>query len=64
MMTKESVQKKYKNLYHTVLRNSKGKVVAVVFQDKITDEIESNDNKQNKTKSNQGIERVPSGVRD
>lgn len=41
MMTKESVQKKYKNLYHTVLRNSKGKVVAVVFQDKITDEIES-----------------------
>ena len=41
MMTKESVKEKNKNLYHTVLRNSKGKVIAVVFQDKITNEIES-----------------------
>ena len=41
MQTKESVEEKYKNLYHTVLKNSKGKVKAVVFQNKITDEIES-----------------------
>lgn len=41
MKLKESVEEKNKNLYHTVLRNSKGKVIAVVFQDKITDEIES-----------------------
>ena len=41
MITKESVKEKNKNLYHTVLRNSKGKVIAVIFQDKITDEIES-----------------------
>lgn len=41
MQTKESVEEKYKNLYHTVLRNSKGKVAAVVFQNKITNEIES-----------------------
>ena len=41
METKERIKEKNKNLYHTVLRNSKGKVIAVIFQDKITDEIES-----------------------
>jgi hypothetical protein len=30
-----------KNIYHSVLRNSKGREIAVVFQDKITNEIKS-----------------------
>ena len=30
-----------KNIYHSVLRNSKGREIAVVFQNKTTNEIKS-----------------------